>query len=88
MASLVVQTTSLVVSVYVQVDRIRQSFGFIIRSYGWAGIFLWMFGSGSVWRMQQQVLKDTNEKIAMDFKTSTQNESNIVTVAVSFVPML
>lgn len=47
-----------------------------------------MFGSGSVWRMQQQVLKDTNEKIAMDFKTSTQNESNIVTVAVSFVPML
>ncbi|KAG4431485.1 hypothetical protein IFR05_013039 [Cadophora sp. M221] len=81
LVSLAVQTTSLIFSVYLQVDQSRRSFGLLIRAYGWAGVFLWMFGSGSVWRMQQQVLKDKNDKIAMDFKTSTQNESNIVAVA-------
>ena len=55
---------------------------FLIKQYGLAGVVLWIFGSGAIWRMQKQVLESEGDKVAMDFKASAQNESNMIAVAV------
>lgn len=47
-----------------------------------AGPVLWDFGSSDVWRIQVQVLRSQDDSVAMDFKKSTQDESNMVAVAV------
>ena len=60
-----------------------RNFVFLVRSYGLGGVVLWVFGSGTIWRMQKQVLESEGDKVSMDFKTSVQNESNMIAVAAS-----
>ena len=55
---------------------------FLVRHYGLGGVVLWIFGSGAIWRMEKQVLESDEDKVAMDFKVSIQNESNMIAVAV------
>jgi hypothetical protein len=62
------------------------SFWSLFSRYGIGGVFLWVFGSSSIWRMQQQVLESDGDQVAMDFKTSIQNESNMIAVAVRAPP--
>lgn len=50
--------------------------------YGINGIVLWIFGNRSVWRSEVQLLRHRDDKEAMDFRKSAQDESSIVAVAV------
>ena len=55
---------------------------FFVHCYGVVGGIVWVFGSTEIWKIQNQVLHSKEEKVAMDFKASMQNESNMIAVAV------
>ncbi|PMD49297.1 uncharacterized protein K444DRAFT_502184, partial [Hyaloscypha bicolor E] len=61
---------------------------FLVRHYGLGGVVLWIFGSGAIWRMEKQVLESDEDKVAMDFKVSIQNESNMIAVAGSILAQI
>jgi hypothetical protein len=71
-----------VVSIVVQALESARSPVFLVKHYGFGGIVLWIFGSSAIWRMEKQVLESDGEEVAMDFKRSIQNESNMIAVAV------
>jgi Na+-transporting NADH:ubiquinone oxidoreductase subunit NqrE len=77
-----IQISSIVLSLAFQALNTKESFFFLVREYGFGGVVLWVFGSGTVWRMQLYVLQSEGDKVAMDFKASIQNESNMIAVAV------
>lgn len=53
------------------------------RLYGFAaGLVVWGSGSKTAWRMQAQVLRSLNDDDAMRFRTSMQDECNMIAVAV------
>jgi hypothetical protein len=79
----VVQIISIGTAVVDQVTGIKGSLSFLIQNYGLGGVVLWVFGSGEIWRMQKRVLESSGDSVAMDFKASVQNESNMIAVAVS-----
>lgn len=56
---------------------------FFPRHYGRGGIWLLLFGTSTVWRMQYKVSSSSDPRIALDFKDATKQESNIIAVAVS-----
>jgi hypothetical protein len=72
-----------VVSIIIQVLDYAMSTIFLVKHYGFGGIVLWIFGSSAIWRMEKQVLESDGEEVAMDFKKSIQNESNMIAVAVT-----
>ncbi|KAH8768849.1 hypothetical protein F5883DRAFT_63347 [Diaporthe sp. PMI_573] len=49
--------------------------------YGPTGALLLVFGSSAVWRMQVRVLASKDDRVALDFKDATKQESNMVAVA-------
>ncbi|KAI9764622.1 MAG: hypothetical protein M1839_005797 [Geoglossum umbratile] len=77
----VVQIVDLGVSVVRRTFELGSSIRFFTKYYNLAGVVLWVFGSPDVWRMQLQVLASMDDRVAMDFKKSMQDESSIVAVA-------
>jgi hypothetical protein len=57
---------------------------FLLFNHGLAGVIVWVFGSGAIWRMQKQVLESVGDKVAMDSKASMQNKSSIIAVALRY----
>lgn len=55
---------------------------FLLRHYGPTGLWLVLFGSHDVLRSAFQVLASDGERAASDFKKATQDESNMIAVAV------
>jgi hypothetical protein len=78
----IIQISSIFVSLAFQALNTKESFAFLVSKYGLGGVVLWVFGSGTLWRMQLCVLQSEGNKVAMDFKASIQNESNMIAVAV------
>ncbi|PMD43178.1 hypothetical protein L207DRAFT_484329 [Hyaloscypha variabilis F] len=61
---------------------------FFVNCYGVVGGIVWIFGSAEIWKIQNQVLHSREEKVAMDFKASMQNESNMIAVAGTIVAQI
>lgn len=55
---------------------------FSLTQYGVVGIWIILFGSNSVLISELQVLASREDQVASDFKKATQDESNMVAVAV------
>src|SRR5262245_8343536 len=81
---------SLVVSVYKAIISYITDVGRLAERYTIVEIIALQLGSKSVLQMQSRVLEDldtdldtdTDSKLAMDFKKVTQDESQMVTIAV------
>lgn len=54
----------------------------LIRLYGLPGIVLLFFGSQTTWRIEAQVLGKLDDKEALEFKKSVQDECTMISVAV------
>jgi len=78
-ASYMLSVVSLVLEAWLEVFT---NLYFFVYCYGAVGLIVWVFGSTEIWKIQQQVLLSQGEKVAMDFKVSMQNESNMIAVAV------
>jgi hypothetical protein len=63
--------------------RTLTSVVFFAENYGVSGLFICIFGSPEIWRIQVQILGSSRDSDAMDFKRSAQDDSNIIAVAVS-----
>jgi hypothetical protein len=50
--------------------------------YGQFGIFLYLFGNHTTWRIQAQVLGELSDDDALAFKSSIYNECTMIAVAV------
>lgn len=50
--------------------------------YGQFGIFLFLFGNRTTWRIQAQVLGELSDDDALAFKSSVYNECTMIAVAV------
>jgi hypothetical protein len=57
---------------------------FVAKTYGIAGFWIVIFGSKDVMRSEFEVLASDSDQVATDFKKATQDESNMIAVAVSF----
>lgn len=77
-----ISATAFVVSV---IQRV-QGTAFVLQNYGIMGIFLLTFGSDDVLRYEFQVLASDDAQVAFDFKKATQDESNMIAVAVRKQP--
>lgn len=55
---------------------------FLLKNYGLTGLWLMVFGSKDVLRSELQVLASDGAQGALDFKKATQDESNMIAVAV------
>lgn len=55
---------------------------FIVRTYGIPGLWILVFGSQDILRSEFQVLASDSGQAAIDFKKATQDESNMIAVAV------
>lgn len=67
------------------VKSVRETFSanaFLLKHYGLAGLLLTAFGSKDVLRSELQVLATDDEQVALDFKKATQDESNMIAIAV------
>jgi len=84
----IIAVLQLVAAGYQTTISIFQSAFFFSKYYGIAGPILWLFGDRDVWRIQVQVLQSTNELDAMEFKKLTQDDSNIIAVAVSDLTLI
>jgi len=47
------------------------------------GLTIWALGSRDVWQMQLQVLRDESGNTAIEFKTCTIAENNMIAITVS-----
>ena len=54
----------------------------LFRLYGLPGIVLLFFGSRTTWRVEAQILGKLDDKEALEFKKSVQDECNMISVAV------
>jgi hypothetical protein len=72
----------IIISGYIAIRDLARNPVLLVRHYGLGGVVLWIFGSGAIWRMEKQVLESDEDKVAIDFKISIQNESNMIAVAV------
>ncbi len=77
-ASLVLEAQAIAISIVETYKRIS----FVLREYGIAGTWLVMFGSHDVLRSEFQVLASGDDQVAFDFKKATQDESNMIAIAV------
>ena len=65
----VIGAYSLVYSVILRARDVASSLAFFTKHYGlFAGPLLLGFGCGDVWRIQVQVLKSKDDRVAMDFR--------------------
>lgn len=51
--------------------------------YGPAGFIVAYFGSASVWNVEAQIIGERNDKQALEFRKSIQDECSMIAVAVS-----
>lgn len=51
--------------------------------YGPAGFIVAYFGSSSVWNVEAQIIGERNDKQALEFRKSIQDECSMIAVAVS-----
>ena len=57
-----------------------------VRLYGLSGIVLSVFGSTAVWHLQAKVLGSLDDKDALEFRKSMQDECTMTAVAVRPIP--
>ena len=74
---------SIVGSASRHVFRQFSSIIFFTKYYGSTGLILCLFGNSEIWRVQVQVLQNTNEADVMNFKKAVQDECSILAIAVS-----
>jgi len=54
---------------------------FYVSNYGTtAGLAVWIFGSGEVWKTQLQVLCNRSDEFAMEFKKCTIADNNMIAI--------
>ena len=51
--------------------------------YGVSGVAIVCFASGNIWRLEVQILGRLSDEEAMEFRKSVENESTMVSIAVS-----
>lgn len=73
--------TSLIV-VYVKTQNALQGPYDLFSLYGIPGIFVWLFGNRTTWRLEAQVLGDLKDEDAKAFKDSIIAECTTIAVAV------
>lgn len=58
------------------------NFYFLVDHYGIGGIALWIFGNKNIWALELGVLKTTDDRTALEFRKTIQDEAQIIAVAV------
>lgn len=66
-----------------QIRRARSDAAVYISFHGFAGLFLVVIGSRSIWQLQTELLNFHNERVALSLKDLVLQESEIVAIAVS-----